>query len=102
MYVLVRNDLTLPQQMVQAAHAAHEAGIHLADKTGDIASIVICGVAEERTLLQEQARLAVAGIQTLLFREPDMGDAATALASAPIRGETRRHFRRYKLWVPPT
>jgi hypothetical protein len=35
-----------------------------------------------------------------LFREPDIGNQATAFATAPITGAARRLFRHHRLWTP--
>lgn len=87
----------MAQQLVQAAHAAHESGILFGDPAHPISSIVLIGVSGESELLAEYARL-LPQIPLVLFREPDLGDASTALATGPITGDDRRHFRRHKLW----
>ncbi len=102
MYVLVRTDLPLAQQIVQAAHAAHEAGIHFGDKLVHPSSLVLIGVGSEAELRAEYDRLIAAGIPLTLFIEPDMGDAATALASGPLTGGDRRLFKGHKLWSERT
>jgi hypothetical protein len=38
-----------------------------------------------------------AGIEYRGFREPDLGGSITALATAPVGEEKRRHFRKYPL-----
>jgi hypothetical protein len=95
-YVLVRTDLPLPQQIVQAVHAAHEAGRSFpCDGTP---SVVVCRTPSEATLLREGDKLAMLGIPTTIFREPDIGDEATALATAPVDISTRRIFSKWQLW----
>lgn len=96
--MLIRADLTLPQQMVQAAHAAHEAGIYLAKSKEDVSYLVLCTVPDEEALRKAQYKLEARGIRTSLFIEPDLGDQATALASEPVSGRDRRPFSRYPLW----
>lgn len=98
MYVLVRTDLSLPQQMCQAAHAAHESGRHLAERSSSISSIVICAVPSEPALLDARDRLQHHGLRTVLFREPDLGDRATALATEPLPSSRRNILSRYPLW----
>jgi hypothetical protein len=97
-YVLVRTDLSLPQQLCQAAHAAHESGRHLADRTPAISSIVLCALPSERALLDARDRLEFLGIRTVVFREPDLGGQATALATEPVRPSHRPLLSRYPLW----
>jgi len=84
--------------MCQAAHAAHESGRHLADRTPDISSIVLCTVSSERALTDARDRLEFHGIRIVLFREPDLGGQATALATQPIEGPRRSPLSRYPLW----
>lgn len=97
--MLVRSDLTISQQIVQAAHAAHEAGIRHGNPV-DVSSLVLIAVPDEAALRTEFSRIQAAGITAYLFTEPDMQDAATALCTAPITGDARRLFRRYSLWRP--
>jgi len=96
--VLVCGDLSLPQQMCQAVHAAHESGIHLADPTNGISSVVICSVPDETELLKAQHRLEHSGIRTVTFREPDLGGRATALSTEQINKAARKALSRYPLW----
>jgi hypothetical protein len=97
--VLVRQDIPLSQQLVQAVHAAHEAGIYLSEES-QTSSVVVCGVSNEQELLKSQARIESRGIRFVLFREPDMNDEATALASEPLNGTGKKAFANYKLWRP--
>jgi hypothetical protein len=41
--------------------------------------------------------LADKGIDCQIFREPDIGNQATALASRPLRGAEREAFKRFQL-----
>jgi len=53
-------------------------------------------VPNEISLLNEKERLDFHGIPHVIFREPDIGDQATALATAPTTD--KKFFSRYKLW----
>jgi len=88
----------MAQQLVQAVHAAYEAGKHLAGDSPQIDSVVVCCVKNEQALLKAQHRLDLDGIQTVVFREPDIGDQATALATEPLCVERRKPLSRYELW----
>jgi hypothetical protein len=96
--VLVRRDLPAPQQAVQAIHAALEAG-----RAGLIASnaehphVVLCHVESIHALLRASDQLKQAEILHQLFHEPDLDGAPTALATEPVRGKVRAHFRRFQL-----
>lgn len=96
--MLVRADLPTAQQLVQAVHAAYEAGKHLAGGLPNIDATVLCRVRDERELLRAEAYLQHRGIGTVLFNEPDIGNEATALATEPINGSHRKALSRYQLW----
>lgn len=93
-YVLVRLDLPLAQQVVQAAHAANEIG--KIEGNCDTKSLILCGIESEKALLLEKEKLQ--DFPHVLFREPDIGDEATALAVIPPQKKLCRHL---KLWQPP-
>lgn len=84
--------------MCQAVHAAHEAGIHLADKNSDISSVVICSIPDEQGLIQAADRLASHGIRTTIFREPDLENQMTAIATEPLVKPARKIMSKYSLW----
>lgn len=96
MYVLVRTDLSVPQQCVQAAHAAIEATKRW-PYTGDHPHLVVLGVPSEAKLLQALDRIRAAGIRAVPFIEPDIGHQTTAVATEPVGEDQRHHFRRYQL-----
>jgi len=97
--VLVRKDIAPAQQLVQAVHAAHEAGIRFGDPSL-ISSVVVCSVPDEQSLLRSKEALSSTGIQSYIFHEDDFGNQATALASEPLWGPRRKAFSRYPLWEP--
>lgn len=95
--MLVREDLPLATQMCQAVHAAHEAGIRWGDPE-KISSVVICKIPSEVDLTKAAYRIQEHGIPAHVFHEPDIGNEATALATSPVNGESRKIFRKYPLW----
>jgi hypothetical protein len=96
--VLVRRDLPGPQQAVQAVHAALEAGrAGLIGSGGAHPHVVLCHVESIHALLRASDQLNRARILHQLFHEPDLDGAATALATEPVRGKVRAHFRRFQL-----
>lgn len=97
MYVLVRNDLSIPQQAVQSAHAAIESGRNYLKPGEEHPSVIICSVKNENKLMKCAEELKEQGIDFQLFREPDIGNAATALASRPLIGKERKAFSRFQL-----
>lgn len=105
--MLVRTDLPLAQQLCQAVHAAHEAGIRHGNPEV-VSSVVVCAVPNERALLEARERLDHRGIQSYLFREdgdtitpPTEYDQATALATEPLEHQRRKILSNYPLWKEP-
>lgn len=97
MYVLVRKDLSPRQQAVQSAHAAIESSRNFISKNDEHPSVIICSVKSEQKLLMCAEEFTQKGIEFQMFREPDIGNQATALASRPLRGIERKAFARFQL-----
>lgn len=97
MYVLVRNDLSKAQQTVQAAHAAIESGRKYLNSSDEHPSVIMCSVKSESKLLKCAEEMSAQGIDYVLFKEPDIGNKATALASRPLIGKERKAFSRFQL-----
>ena len=98
---MVRSDLPLAQQLVQAAHAALECGIYHSGVPPKPDNIVLFSVDSEQELRAEFARITAAGVQARLIEEPDIGDQATALATEPMTGSSRKLFSNRRLWKTP-
>lgn len=97
-YILTRSDLPVSHQAVQATHAAIEAGRKgLIPADGDHPYLVELTVPSEQHLANMLCTLELAKIPHIAYREPDLGDSLTAIATAPVAQEQRRHFRRWKL-----
>ncbi len=98
LYVLVRTDISLAQQIVQAAHAAAEAGRRFYRPEHDVASLIVLAVTDVEALYRVRERLLGHQIEHEMFYEPDdrMGDSA--IGTEPLCGERRRLLRRYPLW----
>ena len=95
-YILVRKDLSTPQQAVQSCHAAIEAALSFG-RLPDHPSVIICGIDSEAKLLNAQNKLTLAGIKCHSFREPDIDNQLTAIACEPVYDEQRKLFRQYQL-----
>ena len=95
-YVLVRRDLDPVTQLVQASHAAHEAGSRF-PVTSAGTHLVALGVRDELALERESIRLRAIGIEHHLFFEPDFGVGHSALATRPVFGAERRAFKGLQL-----
>lgn len=98
MYVFVRRDIPVEQQMVQAAHAALEAGLKFPYQTEEPSSLIVIGVKSQNQL--EKARQKVEGfvVKTELFFEPSWDYGNTAFGTEAVTEDQRHHFRRFQLW----
>lgn len=96
-YVFVRKDLSFPQIAVQACHAIIDAReFYPADL--EAPNLVLIGVNDENKLVNTLRRISELGIRCKAFYEPDIGDRLTAIATEPVSGATRRHFKKYQLF----
>jgi hypothetical protein len=96
MYIFVRQDLTLPQQIVQASHAAHEAG-HDFGKADGSTHIVLIGIPSQAKLLATADHLDSHKIPYKMFFEPDYDTGYTAIATQPLFGDQRTPLRKFRL-----
>jgi hypothetical protein len=99
-YLIVREDLSLAQQVVQASHAAVEAARHLIPPDLIHPHIIVCAAGDEPALWRQLHRLQRHGVRFRAFFEPDRGNELTAVATEPVFGQTRRLFRNLRLLTP--
>ena len=97
-YIVVRDDLPTEQQIVQSSHAAYEAGTHLEENSSSVNHLIVLSVPNEHALLETYKKLEQRTIRSILFREPDISNQATALCTEPIYGSRRKFFSKYSLW----
>ncbi len=95
-YVLVREDLSPAQRAVQSCHAVIEATRNF-NMNGEHPSVIICGIKNELTLKRQIEYLTSNKIKFSKFYEPDINFELTAIATAPISGDTRNLFKKYQL-----
>lgn len=100
MYIFIRQDLTHPQQIVQAAHATHQAGIKFGD-TELPTHFVLIGVKDQKQLQKTAMYLSQHGIEHEMFNEPDYDTGYTAIATKPLYGEQRAPLRKYNILKEP-
>jgi hypothetical protein len=98
--VLVRTDLPLAAQIVQASHACLEAGSRFPQPPTP-SRLVVLAVDSEAALLAAVERGQTRGIHSYVFYEPDGVPGFTAACSEPISGRARRALNRYPLWCGP-
>lgn len=89
--------MPLCQQIVQANHAAYEVGT-FGSTEDETKSLVLCEVKNEQELLKAHEWIKSRGIDLVLFREPDIGNEATAMATLPLSNKQRRLMSRFPLW----
>lgn len=99
-YVFVCADLKPEQQLVQACHAAYEAGCRFG-APGENGNLVLCSVDDQEALM-DVASSHGASIPLTVFVEPDYGEPrVTALATAPLTDKERKPLRHHRLWRLP-
>ena len=97
-YVLVRTDIALHQQTVQACHAALEAGF-VFNAPARISSLIVLTVPNEAALLAARDRLSRHGIDCEVFFEPDGEMGHSALCTQPVfTKKQRKELARYPMF----
>lgn len=87
MYVLVRQDLPIGLQMAQAIHAAVELALTHPVRAKKTPNTVVLSVLDEDDLcgwserIDEQCLVTDVNVPYKMFREPDLGNEYTALAT---------------------
>lgn len=81
LYVLIREDLTLPQQAVQAGHAVAEYLLRGPKSTWSNGTLVYLKVQDKERLRRWSRKLGDRGIPFAVFKEPDLDNTMTALAA---------------------
>jgi hypothetical protein len=98
-YVLVREDISAEQQLVQASHAALEAGFRF-ERPLQTARLIVLSVPDREALEAAADRLHRYGIDHHMFLEPDFGMGHSALATRPLHLPKDRHrMRKYPLFI---
>jgi len=97
-YVFVREDLSTPQQVVQACHAVIQAvqADYQSFASRGPPHLVVFGVRGERQLDRVLTYLKQHDIPAQRFYEPDISEH-TAIATVPLFGEHRRKLRKFQL-----
>lgn len=93
LYIAVRADLPPGLQAAQAVHAAFEFSVHHPDLVRgwvrDSNYLIVVSVPDETSLIGLATRARTLGIVGHVVHEPDVDDAATALALEPGDGARR-------------
>ena len=94
----MRQDLSIPQQLVQASHAAHESGL-AHSHSGTSNSIIIFGT-QSKEELESHFEKFKNEVNCHPFFEPYKNVGLTAFATDPIPENQRHLFKEFKLWKP--
>jgi hypothetical protein len=81
LYVLVREDLPVAQQAVQAGHAVAEYLLRGPSSSWPNGTLVYLSVPDEERLNRWGVNLDFLGVPFVVFKEPDIGNEVTALAA---------------------
>ena len=99
---MVRNDLPVHDQIVQACHACYESSLKYG--TPDT-YLVLLQVRDQNELIQWSKICEDNDIQYHMFHEPDHAEEVgefpmgfTALCTEPLFGKKRESFRNCELW----
>jgi hypothetical protein len=94
----LRTDLSLGQQIVQASHAALEAGLRDKNSYNQTTSIILFQIPNEEELKKELQYITSLGIPCASFYEPYNDTGITSFATLPITEDKRHLFKKYTLW----
>ena len=100
-YVVTRRDLTFPQQAVQAGHAAIESARQFLPPQAEHPSLIITAVRNEQKLVYWIDKFERLGIRFTVWREPDLNNEITSIATEPLSGDIRRKLRDLQLLKDP-
>jgi len=81
LYVLQRKDLPTSYQAVQAGHAVAEFLLNGPDTEWDNGILIYLGVNNEKDLIRWSEKLKMKRINYVVFKEPDIGNQITSLAT---------------------
>lgn len=93
MYLFVRRDLSMPQQIVQASHASACIGQEFHADT----NIVLLDCEHEIHLKDIAEHLESHKVSFTIFYEPDV-DQYTSIATEPLCGAKRNCMKKYQLY----
>lgn len=82
---------------MQVAHAAIASTFAFGEPDCTHPNLVVCTVADEHELASVFNRLKEQDVRCCAWYEDDMGNALTAIATAPLRGVERKPMKRFKL-----
>ena len=97
MYVAIRRDLSVPQQVVQSCHAAIEACERYHSSVMEHPSVIVLGIKTEKKLENFMEWARINNFRFKEFREPDRDNELTSVAVFPVTEEQQSLFRKWQL-----
>lgn len=94
-YVFVRQDMALADQIVQAMHAVY--AIVSARRESGEPNIVLIGVPDAKALDRVKQKLE-RSTPHVAWVEPDLGLGFTAIATSPLDTQQKQVLSNYRLW----
>lgn len=99
-YVFIRKDIPLAQQILQACHACVLAGREY--RHGDETHLILLQIKDESQLWEVVNLLCDVNIKSQMFYEPDLYKGRTmgytAIATEIVQEDQRQIFSEFKLW----
>lgn len=90
MYVIVRKDLSISQRAIQAGHALAEILLYGSFSRWTNGTLIYLGVKDLRQLEKLKRKFNIDGISYTEFREPDINNEATAIATVGINKHVKK------------
>ena len=97
MYVAIRRDLSVPQQVVQSCHAAIEASGTYHQTSIEHPSVVVIGIKSEQMLYKFKEWVEMNNLPFKEFREPDRNNELTSIAVYPVTEDKKQVFHKFQL-----
>jgi hypothetical protein len=97
LFIFVRQDISKEQQAVQAAHATFCAGREYLHHSPEKVNFVLVGVPDELHLVDVGCTLNDNYVKYVTFREPDLSETQTAIATQPLKEHQKRFLKHYPL-----
>ena len=98
-YVFVRQDLSIPAQLVAVSHASlHMAALYIRDE--GTPNIVVIGCPHSQAMKRVLDKLTNHQIPRFVWSDPDSQDGVTAVATVPLSREQKSVLGNYRLYSP--
>jgi hypothetical protein len=95
-YVFVRQDIPLAEQIVSVGHAAFHLGQVIPEN--GIPNLIVVGVPHAKALDKARAKMLEANINFHFWEDPDTQHGVTAVASHPLTKNEKGVLANYRLW----